>query len=161
MNIHMIIEGQNQGLISQACSVKEGREDTCEVFNLEQLVQIPWNEQDGRAQGSRLHRPVAILKAIDRASPMLANALVTNELLTITFNFYRFAPSGGAEEHFFTIVLEEANLVSYKAELPFTKGVDTKDLPPMERFDASFTTITTTFEPDGIVFTDSWKKPLS
>jgi type VI secretion system secreted protein Hcp len=160
MIIHMSVEGNTQGLISEACSPMEGREDTIHVMNMEYQAEIPWNEQDGRAQGHRIHHPIKLIKAIDRASPMLATALNSNELLTVTLQFYRYNPSGdGTEEQFYTITLEEANIVSIDLELPFTLAADSAKLPPMETLRLAFTKITATYEPDGIVTEDSWKVP--
>lgn len=160
MIVHMSIEGNTQGNISEGCSPMEGREDTIHVMQLEYKSEIPWNNQDGRAQGHRIHYPIEIIKSIDRASPLLSSALCSNEQLTVTFQFYRYNPSGdGTEEQFYTIVLEEANIVSIVQELPFTLDKVKAQLPPYETVRFAFTKVTTTFEPDGVEFSDSWKKP--
>ena len=160
MIIHMSIEGNTQGLISEACSPMEGREDTIHVMKLEYLSEIPWNDQDGRAQGHRVHYPIEIIKSVDRSSPLLSSALCKNEQMTVTMLFYRYNPSGdGTEEQFFTILLEEANVVSIRQELPFTLDPLKAQLPPYETVRFAFTKITTTYVPDGVEFADSWKVP--
>ena len=161
LTVHMKIEGRTQGMISEKCSTREGREDTIHVLRSEHAISIPKDSQDGRVRGYRTHTPLRVRKEIDRSSPMLAQALVTNELLTVTLYFYRFAPDGaGVEEQFYTITLEDANITSYKGELPFTLDDDTARFPPMETIEIAFKKITTTFEPDGVGFSDSWDKPV-
>lgn len=110
MNVHMTVEGVSQGLISESCCPVEGRENTSIVMKLEQSIEIPWNVQDGRAQGLRIHRPLRVVKAIDRASPLLATAITTNELLKVRFDFYRYNPDGdGKEELYYTIEIDGFN----------------------------------------------------
>ena len=159
MNAHMTVEGTKQGAITDGCSVMEGREGTTHVMRLEQVIEIPWNVQDGRAQGQRIHRPLRVVKAIDRSSPLLSQAMTTNELLTITFQFYRPNPDGdGSDEQFYTIKLEKANIINYKGELPFTLDSTTANLPPLETLELAFEKITTTITRDGREFVDDVRK---
>lgn len=159
MNAHMTIEGTKQGAITDGCCTMEGREGTTPIMRLEQVVEIPWNVQDGRAQGQRIHRPLRIVKAIDRSSPLICQAMTTNELLKITVQFYRPNPDGdGSDEQFYTVVLERANLINYKGELPFTLDEHTSRLPPMETMDIAFEKITTTITRDGREFVDDARK---
>ncbi len=162
LTVHMKIEGKTQGLISEKCSTREGREDTIHVLKAAHSITIPKDSQDGRVRGYRTHSPLSVLKEIDRASPMLSQALVRNELLTVTLYFYRFSPDGsGVEEQFYTMVLEDANITTYKGELPFTLDEESSRLPPLEHLEIAFKKITTTYEPDGVGFSDSWDKPIT
>lgn len=158
MNVHMTVEGTTQGLITEGCSPVEGRENTSIVMKLEQAVEIPWNVQDGRAQGLRVHRPLKIVKSIDRCSPLLATAITTNELLKVTFQFYRYNPDGdGKEEQFYTIELEKANLITYRGELPFTLDTDSSRFPALETLEFAFEKIKSTYTRDGREFTDNFR----
>ena len=160
MMVHLEIEGATSGKISEKCSLKKGREDTVEVYELDQELEIPAHGSDGRAGGHRVHKPLVFFKAIDRSSPLLANSLASNEKLTLTFRFYRSNPDGdGKEEQFYTIKIEDARLCSYKGRLPNVRDRAQSDLPPMERLEVIFGKITNTFERDGVIFTDDWNAP--
>lgn len=157
-NVHMTVEGKASGAVTKGCNVVEGREDTCTVLKLEQAIEIPWNVQDGRAQGLRIHRPLRVMKAVDAASPLLATAISTNELLKVRFDFYRPDPAGsGNEEMYYSIELENANLITYKGELPFTLDPTSMNYPVMETLEFSFEKIRTTFTPEGREFSDSFR----
>ncbi|MCB9681150.1 MAG: type VI secretion system tube protein Hcp [Alphaproteobacteria bacterium] len=159
--VHMSVEGKSQGLISEKCSQQEGREDTIQVFQIDHAIDIPKDKQSGRIIGQRFHAPVEICKEIDRSSPMLAQALVRAEELTLKLQFYRFNPDGsGAQEQFYTMTLEGAQLVSFKSALPFVKDPDTAGYPPLERMQVAYRRIELTYEPDGITFVDDWNTPV-
>lgn len=158
MNVYMSIDGVSQGQISEGCCVVEGRENTCTVMKLEQSIEIPWNVQDGRAQGLRIHRPLRVMKSVDRASPLLATAITTNELLKVRFDFYRPDPDGsGKEELYYSIELEKANLITYRGELPFTLDQVSMNYPVLETLEFAFEKIKTTFTRDGREFTDNFR----
>lgn len=158
MNVHMTVEGVSQGLISESCCPVEGRENTSIVMKLEQSIEIPWNVQDGRAQGLRIHRPLRVVKAIDRASPLLATAITTNELLKVRFDFYRYNPDGdGKEELYYTIEIEKANIITFRGELPFTLDSEASRHPALETIEFAFEKIKTTFTRDGREFTDNFR----
>lgn len=158
---HMTVEGKSQGRISEKCSQQEGREDTIPLLQLAHAISIPKDAQSGRIIGQRFHSPVSVVKEIDRSSPMLAQAMVTAETLTVRIDFYRFNPDGsGTQEQFYTVELEDAQIVSFESEIPFVKDPVTAQHPPLERLQIAFTKITTTYQPDGITFTDDWRKPV-
>jgi len=161
MPCHMTIEGENQGSITSGCCTMEGREDTVVLFELEHNIEQPRDKHTGRATGKRVHNPVMILKELDKCSPLVAQALSTNELLTVTFEWYRPNPTGdGTEEHFYSIRLEGANLISYTGALPNTLGTATGSFPPLETLKFAYRKIVTTYETDGIEFQDDWDSPV-
>lgn len=159
---HMSIEGKSQGNITKGCSRLKGREDTVEVYEFQHAIDIPKDQQSGRIIGQRFHSPVSITKELDKSSPLLALALTTAEQLTITLRFYRFAPDGsGKQEQFYTIKLEEAQLISYHAELPFVKDPEEAQYPLLDRLQIAFRRIECTYEDGGITFDDDWISPVA
>jgi type VI secretion system secreted protein Hcp len=90
---NLIIVGEDQGLIEGSCNL-EDREDTILVQGFDHVVEIPTDDR-GVASGRRTHRPMTIIKEIDRSTPMLYQALCSNELLTeVTLNWYRLDGTG-------------------------------------------------------------------
>lgn len=65
----------------------------------------------GRYLGRRHYEAVVIRKRIDRASPRLLKALTENSVVQATLRFFRRAEDGSLE-HFFTVVLTEARIVT-------------------------------------------------
>lgn len=153
LRVHMTVEGTTQGLITEACSRRAGREDTVELVTFDQEILIPWNEETSDVTGHTRCKPVQITKEIDRCSALLQKALVSNEKLTVTLQFFRFDPSGvGKEEHFYTILLEEATVVNYHGRLFNTLDKETAKMPAIESVGYAFRSITVTYEPNGIQY---------
>ena len=161
MPCHMTIDGQNQGTITSACCQMEGREDTVILYQLNHMIEQPRDKHTGRATGKRVHNPFVLLKEIDKATPLLMQALVTNELLTVKFEFYRPNPEGdGTEEQFYMIELEGANLISFNGELPNTLGKETSAYPPLESLQLAYRKIIVTYQTDGVSAEDDWHAPV-
>ncbi|MCE1658640.1 type VI secretion system tube protein Hcp, partial [Enterobacter hormaechei] len=56
-------------------------------------------------------QPIDIRKPIDKSSPLLSQALTSNEILTCEFFFYRTSMNGGLELYY-KVKLTEASLVN-------------------------------------------------
>lgn len=111
----------------------------------------------GMATGRRSHGPIVIRKRIDRATPLLAKALVQNEVVAGTFQFFRLE-SDGTEQHFFTIAFHHGRVASqttYSSDNLATSG-RSGDAPFMEEVRFVYQHINWRHEPDGIEFEDSW-----
>lgn len=128
-----------------------GREDTIECFAFEQVGKVPMSSSG--ATGRRSYQPIRIVKAIDRATPLLAKALTENQSLTGTFRFYRPSPSDGTTEQFFTIEIRDGRVASVR-QFVLDAGVATQ--PPLEEVTFAFRTISWTFVDGGIVHEDTW-----
>jgi type VI secretion system secreted protein Hcp len=156
-NIHLWVRGTTQGEIRGDSTITSmNREGTIEAFDLEHMVQVPC-EASGMATGRRSHTPIKITKRIDRSSPLLQQALSTNEELGVTIKFYRPNPAGdGTTEHFYTIRLRHCRIASIKTILPNTLNESTASAPAMEEVSFVFGEINWTFEDGGVEFMDSW-----
>ena len=97
--IYMSITGNKQGLISRGASTVDsignkyqaGHEDEIMIFELSSNISMNQNV---------CFQPIDIRKPIDKSSPLLAQALTNNEILTCNFLFYRTAMSGGIELYY-------------------------------------------------------------
>lgn len=156
---HMKVEGSVQGLITKECSRRGGREDTAELVAFEQHVLVPKTKETGSVTGHARFDPVVITKEIDRSSPLLQRALVTNEMVTVVLTYYRY--KDGLEQHYYTIELTEATVVEYTAQVKFTLDEQTEQYPPLEMVGFAFGKIKVTWEEHGIMYTYSLNEPQS
>ena len=160
LRVHMTIEGATQGQITEACSLRTGREDTVELIALNQGISIPTNDESGQITGHARFEPLIVTKEIDRSSPMIQKGLVTNEVLKVTLQFYRFATDGkGKEELYYTILLERATVANYRGVLHNTLDAASAKLPALETVGFAFRDITVTYEPNGISYHYSLDTP--
>jgi type VI secretion system secreted protein Hcp len=155
---YLQIEGTNQGPIEGSCDERD-REGMIVVYSFGHNVVIPTDPATGQATGQRVHNPLKILKEIDKSSPKLFRALCTGErLVTVTLRFHRINQVG-QEEHYFTIELEDAIIVSITPSFPTAFLSQNESYRHMETVSFSYRKITWTWEPDGIESEDSWLVP--
>lgn len=116
---YLSINGTRQGLISAGCSTEASIGKHCrsghtdEVMVLSLAHQILGGDNNQRA----LHQPVLVSKFIDKATPLLAQAIDSGERLDCDFNFYRTNPAGHLERYF-TLKLSGAVLVEQRVDMP-------------------------------------------
>ena len=143
--IHMTVTGISQGPIAGS-SEETGREGTSLILGFDHSITIPFDSPTGLPSGPRQHNPVMITKYIDKASPKLYQACTTGEILNpVELKFYRIGPTL-AEEHYYTIELENARIVDVKQT-----GTN------FEHISMTYQKITWSWLPDGgITHTDEW-----
>lgn len=155
---YMTIEGENQGEIKGSCDLK-GREDTILVQKVEHEVHIPSDPQTGLAKGTRVHGPLTIVMEVDKAMPLLYQALCTGEHLTsVELKWFRIAKDG-KEEHYFTTKLEDAIIVKIRSWMP--DCLDKASGPYSYMADVHFTYRKAIWrhEVDTTEAQDDWKEP--
>jgi type VI secretion system secreted protein Hcp len=108
---------------------------------------------------------VTITKVFDKASPKLYQALNNGERFKyVAFEFYRLN-ANGTEEHYFTIRLEDAVIVSMKPHVPTEADADVEvsalGYGHMEELTFTYKKIVWTYEPEGIQTEDVWQPPKS
>jgi len=101
------------------------------------------------------------LKDIDRASPQLANLLFNNENITeFSIRFYR-PTLAGTDEHYYTVALLGASLVSitpvHSSTIPNSSDLNPE--PMREALTFTYQKITITWEDGGITAEDDWETP--
>ena len=153
---YMTIEGQNQGEISSGAlsedsvgtATQEGHEDEIMIQAFSHNVPRGTNEQSGQITSMPAMKPMKITKFIDKASPLLHNALTTGEQLTLEIIWYRISASG-EEELYYVMELENAVLVDIETVLPSVGDPSQSHLAHMEVLHINPGAITWTHEAAG------------
>lgn len=136
------------------------RRNTIECSAFYYGVATPRDAATGKIIGKRQHEPVRILKRVDKSTPLLLKAMCRNESVNLAqFMFFRpsITAAPGAEEHFFTVLLEEGYIagVDLVSEDAIAGG---EDAPPMmEEVAFVFQNITWTYEIGSVEHQDSWQ----
>jgi type VI secretion system secreted protein Hcp len=156
-HVYCKVTGQKQGVIHAGTTVK-GWEDYIPVLSLSSAVTVPYDAASGQATGKRQHAPIAITKALDRASPLLFLAAVTNENLTeVLCKFLRNNPRGaGTVEVFFELRLSNARIVSdgVSGNTQVNNGMH-------ESVSFVFQRIEWTYTDGGVTAFDDWEQVLN
>ena len=156
LNAWLTLSGETQGPIKGSGDISP-HEDEIEVWGWNHEVISPRDAASGLPTGKRQHKPFIVTKAIDVASPLLMNVLTNNENITeLKLQCYR-PSSSGAEEHFFTIELTNANIAGVRMESLNNKYPENMNHAPRETISFTYQKVMWTFEDGGVSAEDDWK----
>jgi type VI secretion system secreted protein Hcp len=110
----------------------KGREDQILVIGMSHEI-VSDRDEDGVPKKGRKHRPLVIVKDIDRSSAILWQAFRDN----VTFNFgflefTRFPPGGGPQEIHASINFSNPRIVSIRGVMPNARVSDNEAIPEYE-----------------------------
>ncbi len=159
----MRIKGARQGLITSKSGTmnsiggkaRHDHEDEIIVQGYDDEVINPIDMSSGGATGKRAHKPIKILKQFDGSTPLLLQALCTNETLSITIKWYRISSSGN-EEQFFTMEIEGAICSGIERHMANCLDPANHFHEPMEWVSFSYKRISVTHEGMHTTYVDEW-----
>jgi type VI secretion system secreted protein Hcp len=136
--------GQKQGAITG-----DGPNGVMILIGLSHAIISPRDAASGLPTGKRMHKPFVITKELDKSSPKLLTALVSNEnLTTVTFTLTR-KNADGTTAPYMTVKLTNAN-VSSRAETG-----------NLEEISFTYQKIEWTWVDGGISAVDDWAAPVA
>lgn len=160
------IEGTTQGLITAgACSPEsvgnmavDDHVDESRVLQVNHNVYVPKDPHSGMATGLRVHESIELTKMTDKATPLIYNALSTNEVLeNVEIKYYR--PSAtGALEHFMTTTLGQAQVAGIRHCLPDVLDKNKSHYNQCDVVLISYAKITIDHVVGGTTFEDSFRE---
>lgn len=141
-------------------SEKAGREGSSDVFAVDHELVQPFDAATGRASAARQHKPLTVLKVIDKATPGFHKALSTGQNLREAFlDFYRIDPATRDEVKYYTITLRNAHIVGMKTMVPTSFLPENDSYRHMEEVRLVYESIEWNWIPDAIVESDEWRAP--
>ncbi len=152
----LTLAGETQGNIEGENTQDQGRENTIVIIGFSHSINSPRDVAHGQATGKRQHKPITLTKEFDKSSPLLYQVLATNETINV-FKLRFWRPSRkGAEEHYFTIELEDATISEIRAEQLNSRYADNRVHREREHVSFTYRRITWTYEIGGITAMDDW-----
>lgn len=165
LNAYLSLHGQKQGDIKGSVTQK-GREGRIMIIAVSHEIVSPRDAASGLPTGKRMHKPLILTKELDKSSPLLHNALCTNENLTkfeLQFWTPQLSAAGGIgqEVQHYTIGLKNANIASINFRMANNKHPDLMKFAEYEEIAFTYEAITWTWNNGGITATDSWEAPVA
>ncbi len=155
--VHLFLKANGSDIKGESTQASMGRADSIECVSFNSGVTSAREAASNLATGRRQHEPILIRKRIDKASPLLAKALVENQQIEGIFKFYRPNPTGdGTTEQFFTVAVKGGRVFSQKLMILNTLDPDQASEPPLEEVGFVFHTINWTYTNGGIEHEDNW-----
>lgn len=151
---YMELKGETQGDIHGDVTIA-GREGTIQVIGFSHEVVSPRDAASGLPTGKRQHKPLTIVKRIDKSTPLLMKALVDNENLDeLILRFWRPSKTG-MEDQYYTIKLTNANIAGVKQYMEL--GATGLTGEHLEEVSFTYQKIEWTIEDGGITADDDWE----
>jgi len=160
LNAYLKLTGQKQGDI-QGSVTQKGREGKIMVIAVSHEIISPRDEISGQATGKRQHKPFVITKELDKSTPLLFKALVTNENITSwELQFFgaktKSGTGAGIETNNYTVKLTNANIAGIKSIMLNNKDPELVKFAPYEEIEFTYEKIEWTWIDGGITATDDW-----
>jgi type VI secretion system secreted protein Hcp len=153
--LHLWLKDEG-GADIRGSSEVSGREGSIEVLSLAHGLHLPTDGHSGRLMGSRVHRPLAIEKEIDRSSAFLYRAVALGATLQSgEIRFYRTTESG-REEAYFTISMKNVKIVGISPRVLNIKEVSGQHRNHFEVVEFLYEEITWRYADGNMIFKDGW-----
>lgn len=154
---YVSIEGTKTGKFKGE-SLRTPHKDKMPGFFYQSGIDSPRDMASGQASGKRQHIPVVFRKKVGAATPQLANALVTNEVLkTVLFEFVQ-TTKDGKEEIVFTIKLLDSTVSGHRIVLPDVTSGSTVNQDLFEEVQLTFGKIEWEHKVAKTMAIDDWYK---
>jgi type VI secretion system secreted protein Hcp len=165
LNAYMTIRGQKQGTITGSVTQK-GHESSILIHSFSHEIDSPRDPASGLPTGKRMHKPVYFLKEVDKSSPLLWNALTSNENLTsVEIQFWApgVAAAGGVatDKQIYTVSLTNASIASMLQSMPSNVDPSTAKLTLQEEITLTYQKIEWTWNDGGVTASDDWETPVA
>lgn len=160
------IQGSTQGLISSKASseasignrYQAGHEDEIMAQEIEHIVTVPTDPQSGQPTGQRVHKPFIFTCSLNKAVPLLYNALTKGERLTsVEIHWFRTATNGGSE-HYFTTKLEDAIITDITLIMPNAQDKNNADKTELFKVSLNYRKIIWEHTAAGTSGSDDWRE---
>ena len=152
--IHVTISGPNGNIAGELA------DGSIEGLAYQHEIVTPRDPASGLATGRRQHKPLTLVKPIDRATPHLYEALAKNRKIDdVILKFYRKDPKTGAMTHYYTIQLVDAFVTSVRGWKPNTRDLSADRAGDLEEVSFYYREIRGTTEGEGGTTTeDTWSQ---
>ena len=165
---YISIQGQTQGNITAGAFTSdsvgniyvEGHEDEMMVQEFKHIITVPTDPQSGQPSGQRVHKPFVITVALNKAVPLLYNALASGEMLpTVALKWYRTSVEG-RQEHFFTTSLTDATIVDIDFKMPHAQDAMKSEFTQLIDISLAYRKVDWEHTVSGTSGADDWRAPL-
>ena len=155
LNAYLRIKGSKQGDIKGSVTQK-GREDTIMVIAYNHQILSPLDAAGGSTSGKPKHGLFTIVKERDKSTPLLYQALLTNENLPeVRLEFW--SPSGsGKEIQDYTVKLTNARIMKINSVMLNNKYPENMQHKASDEVSFAYQTIEWTWVDGGITSQGEW-----
>jgi type VI secretion system secreted protein Hcp len=157
--VHLYLTANGSDIHGESSQTSLGRQNSIECLYFEQRCVTGRDATTGMSTGRRQYEPLTFRKPVDKASPLIAKALVENQTIDAVFKFFRPNPAGdGTTQQFFTVSIKQGRIASLRTFVPSTLDPASASQPPQDEVTMVFQNISWSVN-GGTTFEDRWSAP--
>ncbi|HDS6879366.1 TPA: Hcp family type VI secretion system effector, partial [Escherichia coli] len=138
----------------------QGHEDEMLVQEFLHNVTVPTDPQSGQPSGQRAHKPFIFTVALNKAVPLLYNALASGEMLPkVELHWWRTSVEG-KQEHYFTTRLTDATIVDMNLHMPHCQDPAQREFTQLLAVSLAYRKVEWEHIKSGTSGADDWRAPL-
>lgn len=138
----------------------QGHEDEMLVQEFLYNVTVPTDPQSGQPAGQRAHKPFIFTVALNKAVPLMYNALASGEMLPTTELHWWRTSVEGKQEHYFTTRLTDSTIVDMKLHMPHCQDPAKREFTQLLEVSLAYRKIEWEHVKSGTSGADDWRAPL-
>ncbi len=138
----------------------QGHEDEMLVQEFLHNVTVPTDPQSGQPAGQRAHKPFIFTVALNKAVPLMYNALASGEMLPTTELHWWRTSVEGKQEHYFTTRLTDSTIVDMKLHMPHCQDPAKREFTQLLEVSLAYRKIEWEHVKSGTSGADDWRAPL-
>ncbi len=154
LNAYLILKVN--GVQIEGSADQAGREGQIEIYGWNHTIVAPRDAASGLPTGKRQHLPITVTKPVDKATPLILQALVNNDRIEATLECIRPDPDTSAEQHYYTVELLNGSIAGIRQEMLNNKYPENAPLPIMEKITFTYQIVERRWEPKPTVARDIW-----
>jgi type VI secretion system secreted protein Hcp len=156
-SVDVILSANGQNLDGEGTSNAPAGNSFINGLGFDHEVSIVIDATTGQSTGRRTHKPIRIVKPIDKSTPLLYKALVQNQVIAGEFRFWRPNPVGdGTQQQYYTITITGGRIVGVRDWKTNTRDLTADRAGDLEEVSITYQSITWTWTDGGITHTDTW-----
>ena len=152
-NVHVVLTANGTAVAG------DGPNGVIQAFGFDNEVVVERDSASGVSTGRRLYKPIRIVKAIDKSTPLLAKALAQNQVITAEFRLRRPSADNSTVATYYTVSITGARVAGIRDWKTNTRDLSADRAGDLEEVSFIFTSITFTWVDGGVTFTDTVSSP--
>ena len=154
MELTLATSGKLDG---QSTTHSLGRKGLFECWSFYHEVNAPRDPNTHQATGRRVHQPIEVMVPVTDASPLILQALCSNESVTkAVFRFFRH-DRAGKEEEYYKVTIEDGTVSHFSTRLPNAKATDLSFHDEYHHIKFTYRKVTTEAVKGGKMTSDDWQ----
>lgn len=151
-NVYVKVTANGNQIFGESSRKTLDRDGLIECRQIHMGARTGVSSKDGKGTGSVTFDDFVLVKPLDKASPLLYQALCKNERIEVEARFYRPAKEDGKPEHFYSIIGKGGRITSVSQATADGMDPNSSNEEPCETLCLKFESITFAYPTENLEY---------